>query len=112
MAVISQDDCQASQSVERHEAAIFDKQLQGLGYSKNDLARIKDRCGIDKLVARLHTRFRQLVKHEWTHNSIDSLEQQQRETLTQLHGLGTKPQLLDLEQVLAYAADQVSCQCS
>lgn len=106
MAVINRDDCQAAESVEKLEAAVFEKQMQGMGYSGGDLAKIKDRCGVDKLVARLHTRFLQLVKTEWKTNTKASLEQKQRGTKAQLLGLGTRPQDLKLEQVLAYAACQ------
>lgn len=88
----------------------MEKQLQGLGFSDNDLAKIKNRCGVDKLVARLHTRFLQLVKTEWKTNTRASLQQKQQETQTQLQSLGRKPEDLSLGQVLAHAAGQVRCQ--
>lgn len=110
MAVINRDDADhATTKIESHEAAIFGRRLQELKLDSKDLARIQDRCGIDKLNERLHSRFLDFVKGDWKQNSLIRLSDVYRKDNIALQALGVKPAEVSVAAILHLVQHQVRC---
>ena len=108
MAVINRDDmAQPVDTAVTDETAKFGSHLQGLNFSPADAAMILDRCGIEKLVARLHTKFLGFVKREWKDNTMSGIMDRVQAAEEELRALGTPSGNLDADQVMQHAACQV-----
>ena len=92
------------------EAAFFNAKLQsltGFGASPPNLTKILGRCGVDNLIARLHTKFLEFVGSEWKTSTIASLDARKAAADDDLQALGAVLDSLTTDRVLAHASTKV-----
>lgn len=98
-----------------YETETFAHQLEqrrnNLGFPQaaltDTLARVMSRCGVDKLIARLYTRFLEHVQHTWRAGTKANLNQKILEARGKYEDLGCEARLLTMENVLLRASSQV-----
>ena len=92
------------------EAAFFNAKLQSLNYETTppNLEKILSRCGVDNLIARLHTRFLQFVGSDWKKSTMASLDARAAEARDGLQALGAVPSTLSIDHVLQHACTEVA----
>ena len=91
-----------------NEAKKFAAGLQRQNYNAGNAAKIQERCGIDKLAAKLHTRFLDFVGHQWKDSTLTSLRDRKQQAQQKLHALGALPEQLSLEEVVQHVSRKVN----
>ena len=95
-------------AVAENEARKFAAELQRQNYDAGNAAKIQERCGIDKLAAKLHTRFLDFVGHQWKDSTLARLRDRKQQAHQKLQALGALPEQLSLEEVVQHVSQKVT----